>query len=285
MHAEGEPEGSAEGADPVDLPRPRRRFGQNFLTDRRLVERLVDAFAPETGEPVIEVGPGRGALTRPLLDRGARVTALEIDRDLVVALEASLGGHPGFRVIEGDALVADLDALAAETAEGGRRLRLVANLPYNVATAILRRVLAAHRYRAAQVLVQDEVADRLTAGPSEEGYGPLAVLCALRGGARRLFRIGPAAFRPRPKVVSAAVALRLDEPAPLAPADVPPLEALLRSSFAARRKTLANNLRAGGVDRERVERILEALGLAPAVRPEELAPQTWLALRSRLAED
>jgi 16S rRNA (adenine1518-N6/adenine1519-N6)-dimethyltransferase len=259
-----------------DYPPSRRRFGQNFLVDRRTVERLVEAFAPAEGEPVVEIGPGEGALTLPLLERGARLLAVEIDPRLAAALEERLGERA--RVVRGDALELDLDELALELAGPEERIRLLGNLPYNVATAILRRLLAAHRYRGAQILVQDEVADRLTAGPCTSAYGPLAVLCSLRGGARRLFRVGSAAFRPRPRVVSAAVRLETHAEAPLAPTQLPALEALLHRGFAERRKTLVNNLARAGLARPAVESALEALGQPPAVRAEALPPAAWLSL-------
>lgn len=258
------------------LPPSRRRFGQNFLVDRRTVERLVESFAPTADEPVVEIGPGEGALTLPLLERGARLLAVEIDLRLAEALRRRLGERA--RIVSGDALDLDLDELAASLAGPEGRIRLVGNLPYNVATAILRRLLAARRYRAAQFLVQDEVADRLVAGPATSAYGPLAVLCALRGRARRLFRIGSAAFRPRPRVVSAAVRLDLHEDAPLSPGDLPSLESLLHRGFAERRKTLLNNLLRGGFERDCVEAALADLGQPAAIRAEALPPESWIAL-------
>lgn len=261
---------------------PRRRFGQNFLTDRRVVRRILDAFQPAAGDPVVEIGPGRGALTLPLADRGVNLVALEIDPHLAEELARILTGHTGVRVLQGDALEVDLDRLASQVAGPGERARLLGNLPYNVATAILRRVLACRGYRDVQILVQDEVADRLTGGPGEDGYGPLAVLCALRGGCRRLFRVGPGAFRPRPRVVSAAVHLDLDTAAPLAAAGIPALETLLRAGFAERRKTLVNNLDRAGHPREQVAQAIRDLGLVPQVRAERVPPMVWLDLRRRL---
>jgi 16S rRNA (adenine1518-N6/adenine1519-N6)-dimethyltransferase len=261
---------------------PRRRFGQNFLTDRRVVRRILDAFQPMPGDPVVEIGPGRGALTLPLVARGVCLVALEIDPRLAGDLERLLAGQASVSVQQGDALEVDLEQLAARVAGPEERARLIGNLPYNVATAILRRVLVCRGYRDVQILVQDEVADRLTHGPGEDGYGPLAVLCALRGGARRLFRVGPGAFRPRPRVVSAAVHLDLDATAPLPATGVPALERLLREGFAERRKTLVNNLVRSGHHRVPVAQVIQDLGLAPQVRAERVPPEAWLLLRSRL---
>jgi 16S rRNA (adenine1518-N6/adenine1519-N6)-dimethyltransferase len=262
-------------------PPSRRRFGQNFLVDRRAVERLVEAFAPERGEAVLEIGPGTGALTLPLLERGVRLLAVEIDARLAADLRDRLGDRAA--IVRGDALALDLEELAERVAGPGERVRLVGNLPYNVATAILRRVLATSRIRSAQVLVQDEVADRLVADPGSPAYGPLAILCALRGEARRLFRVGPAAFRPRPRVVSAAVRLDLAEGSPLPPEKVSVLEGLLHRGFAERRKTLVNNLAREGRPREPLLALLEALGHPGAVRAEALPPADWLTLMEALA--
>jgi 16S rRNA (adenine1518-N6/adenine1519-N6)-dimethyltransferase len=250
--------------------------------DRRVVSRLIESFAPVPGEGVVEIGPGRGALTLPLAERGVRVVALEIDPRLAAELESMLAPHPCASVVRGDALEEDLDGLAARSTASAGKARLLGNLPYNVATAILRRVLAARRFRSAQIMVQSEVSDRLTATAGETAYGPLAVLCALRGGARRLYRIGPEAFRPRPRVVSAVVLVDLADDAPLPPQDVRALEGLLRVGFAERRKTLAKNLRRVGQPREIIASLLAELGLDPAVRAERVPPPLWLALRERL---
>jgi 16S rRNA (adenine1518-N6/adenine1519-N6)-dimethyltransferase len=262
-------------------PPSRRRFGQNFLVDRRAVERLVAAFAPERGEAVLEIGPGTGALTLPLLESGVRLLAVEIDARLAAELRDRLGHRAD--IVRGDALALDLEELAERVAGPGERVRLVGNLPYNAATAILRRVLATRRIRSAQVLVQDEVADRLVAGPASSAYGPLAILCALRGEARRLFRVGAAAFRPRPRVVSAAVRLDLADSSPLPPERVSALEKLLHRGFAERRKTLVNNLAREGRAREPLLALLEELGHPGAVRAEALPPTDWMTLMRALA--
>jgi 16S rRNA (adenine1518-N6/adenine1519-N6)-dimethyltransferase len=247
------------------------------------VAALIDSFAPHEDEPIVEIGPGRGALTGPLLDRGARVLALELDRDLVRSLRSTFGEHPALRIVEGDALEVDLDALAAEIAgEASLSVRLVANLPYNVATPIIGRLLRARRYAGAQVMVQSEVADRLTADAGESGYGPLAVLCTLRGGATRLFRIRPGAFRPRPGVVSAAVRLAFAHDAPLPPEDVDVLEAFLHRAFAERRKTMANNLRDPAHPRPAIEAVLDSLGLPTNARAEQVPAALWPSLRERV---
>ena len=260
-----------------DPARPLRRFGQNFLADRVLAERLVELFDPHPGETVVEIGPGTGALTRLLVPRCGRFVALELDDRLVPGIAELLAGRPGTEVRRADALAVDWDALADEL--GASRLRVIGNLPFNVATPIVRRLLASDRVGDLQVVLQREVADRFLAGPGTKDYGPVSIVAALRAEGRRLITLGPAAFRPRPKVTSTAIALvRRDDP-PLPAREIPALERCLFRGFGQRRKQLGNNF---GPEGERVRAFLAAHGLPPDARAEAVPAAVWLALSRHL---
>jgi 16S rRNA (adenine1518-N6/adenine1519-N6)-dimethyltransferase len=257
--------------------RPLRRFGQNFLCDRVLAGRLVELFDPRPGQTVVEIGPGTGALTRILAPRCGRFVALELDERLVPGIAELLAGREGAEVRRADALAVDWDALADEL--GASRLRVIGNLPYNVATPIVRRLLASDCVGDLQVVLQREVADRFLAAPGRKDYGPISVIAALRACGRRLVTLGPSAFRPRPKVTSTAIALaRRDDP-PLPADEIPALERCLFRGFGHRRKMLANNF---GADGERVRAFLAAHGLSPDARAEAVPAAVWLALSRHL---
>ncbi len=267
----------------MDLPgpgpaRPLRRFGQNFLADERIARWLVDRFDPQPGQRVVEIGPGRGALTRHLAPRCGSFVALEIDRRLIADIERVLSGARGARILEADALTLDWGQLAAEA---GGPLRVIGNLPFNVGTAILRRLLATDAVADIQVVLQLEVAKRLLAAPGGKDYGPLSVIAALRARGERLRDLAPGAFRPRPKVTARAIRLEVLRQAPLPAAEVDQVEAWLFRGFSQRRKQLVNLL-AG--DREWVRCFLVSRGLRPDSRAEAIPPDDWLALARALEE-
>lgn len=249
--------------------RPRKRFGQHFLVDRQIIERLVRAIAPRPGERLLEIGPGEGVLTRPLLAAGAAVTAVELDRDLAASLADRLGQPPRLDIVQGDILATDVAALA-----GDRTLRVVGNLPYNISTPILFHLfdhLAA--IGDMHFMLQKEVVDRLVAGPGSRDYGRLSVMAGFFCQMDWLFDVPPEAFRPPPKVVSAIVRLR---PKPLSEQDrqrLPALDAVVRQAFGQRRKTLRNSLRTL-LD----EVAIEATGVDPGTRPERLSLDEFLRL-------
>lgn len=248
--------------------RPRKRFGQHFL-EPVWVTKVVDAIGPAPGDAFLEIGPGRGALTAALAPRVRRVIAVEIDRDLAAALPARM--PPNVRLVTGDFLDVDLPALLRD--EPGP-LRVAGNLPYNVASPILFRLLDAagegRRFRDATVMLQKEVADRLVAAPGREGYGALAMQVQLLADVDRLLTLPAGAFRPAPKVTSALVRLRFRAPA----ADVGDraiFERLVRGLFRQRRKTLLNALGPNTrTFRRSAGQILEIAGLNPSRRPETL---------------
>ncbi|NEZ02836.1 16S rRNA (adenine(1518)-N(6)/adenine(1519)-N(6))-dimethyltransferase RsmA [Wenzhouxiangella sp. XN201] len=253
--------------------RPRKRFGQHFLHDATVIGRLVSAIRPLADEVLIEIGPGEGVLTGPLLEAGARITAIELDRDLAAALPERLGFPERLKVIQADVLEIDLTAVA------GERVRVVGNLPYNISTPILFHLF---RWRQAIVdmhfMLQKEVVDRLVAQPGSKQYGRLSVMAGFHCRMERLFSVPPEAFNPPPKVDSAIIRMRpkaLDE-AMLA--RLPALEKVVRHAFGQRRKTLRNALK-GLLD----EKQIESAGVDPKARAETLTLEQYLALTDQLS--
>lgn len=254
------------------LPPPRRRFGQNFLVDASAIERIVAALAPAPEETVVEIGPGRGALTEALLRRVPRVTAIEIDRDLAAMLRAR---HDPARLalVEADALGVDLGAIAP-------RCVVVGNLPYNVSKPMAMKLVAERAAVARAVLMfQREVALRLVARPGTSAYGPLTVLAGEAYAIETLFDLRPGAFRPRPEVLSSVTRWTPREGQGL-PADLEgPLRAVLRLGFARRRQTLLRNLREGLPGGEAAARaLLEEASIDGALRAEALSPEAFVRL-------
>ncbi|TVQ91157.1 MAG: 16S rRNA (adenine(1518)-N(6)/adenine(1519)-N(6))-dimethyltransferase RsmA [Chromatiaceae bacterium] len=241
---------------------PRRRFGQNFLHDPGTIRRILAAIDPRPREHLIEIGPGRGAITAGLLAAAGRLDVIEIDRDLVGPLAASLAGTGDLRVHQADALTFDLCALAAPD----RPLRLVGNLPYNISTPLLFRFLAqADCLIDLHLLLQRELVERLAAPPGSRIYGRLSVMVQTYCRAERLFVVGPGAFNPAPKVESALVRLCPHRSFPHPVADPAWHARIVAAAFGQRRKTLRNAL-GGLLD----EVALRAAGIDPGARAETL---------------
>ena len=244
--------------------RPRKRFGQNFLQSSHVIDKILAAAELSPGESVVEIGPGPGALTDRLLASGASVVAFEVDRDLVAALEARNAAR--LTVHSGDVLKADWPALLSSPP-----YKLVANLPYNISSQVLFKVLDHRPLFSRMVLMfQKEVGDRLLAAPDTRDYGILSVLVQNWYTVARVVKVAPGCFFPPPKVDS--VVLRFDpREQPLAPvADEAAFVRLVKAVFAQRRKTLRNGLLGAGYDGATVDRALSALSLAPTVRGETL---------------
>ncbi len=250
----------------MDTHRARRRFGQNFLVDPAAIAAIVSAVDPRPGDTVVEIGPGLGALTAPLASAAGRLHVIELDRDLAASLPARLPGAE-LCVHQGDVLRFDFDRLPAP-------LRVVGNLPYNISTPILLRLVElADRLRDAHVMLQREVALRIAAGPDTPDYGRLSVVLQYRFEVVHLFDLGPHAFRPAPKVHSSVVRL-LPRPAGRPRArDDRAFADVVQAAFAQRRKMLRNTLR-GLFDEAR----LEALGIDPAARAETLEVADFIRL-------
>ena len=250
-------------------PPARKRFGQHFLHDPSVLERIVTAVGPHPGDALVEIGPGRGALTASLLHSHCRTfDAVEIDRALAALLRERFAAEPRFTLHEADALRFDYAALAAERG----RLRVVGNLPYNISTPLLFHLLqSAPAIIDMHVMLQREVIERMAAGPGDLAYGRLSVMLAPWVSVEPLFEVGPGAFQPPPRVWSAVARLTV-RPAPRFVVH-PRFAALVAAAFSHRRKTLRNALR-GQVTAAQIERC----GVDPGARPETLAPETFNAL-------
>ena len=244
----------------------RRRFGQHFLHDPGVLKRIVEAIAPASGDAIVEIGPGEGALTRPLLARVPHLTAIEIDRDLAARLSDEFSSQR-LSVVIADVLEFDFSVLPSG-------LRVVGNLPYNISTPILFH-LARHadRVRDMHFMLQLEVVQRMVAKHSTPAYGRLSVMLQTRFKMQKLFNVAPGAFRPPPKVDSAVV--RLIPIAEKPDWDQALLEKIVREAFSARRKTLRNALPLKPGD-------YEALGIDPQLRPENLSPADYLRITRRV---
>jgi 16S rRNA (adenine1518-N6/adenine1519-N6)-dimethyltransferase len=241
---------------PSSSHRPRKRFGQHFLHDPRVLARIVDAINPAPSDFIVEIGPGEGALTRPLLEKCGRLELIELDRDLASNLASEF---PPPRVT-----VHCADALDYDFARFPAGMRLVGNLPYNISTPLLFHVARyAERVRDLHFMLQLEVVERMVAAPSTPQYGRLSVALQARFRMKKLFKVAKGAFRPPPRVESAVVRLEPLE-TPLAVN-----EDLLRKAFSARRKMLRKAL--PGID-------FAALGIDPKLRPENLSPADYARL-------
>jgi 16S rRNA (adenine1518-N6/adenine1519-N6)-dimethyltransferase len=259
----------AQERRPRALPPARKRFGQHFL-EPAWVAKLIDALDARPDDTFLEIGPGRGALTKPLAARVRRVVAAEIDRDLAGGLQSE--APPNVHVITGDFL--DLDVALALRGEG-LPARVVGNLPYNVSSPILFKLLASHdagrRLRDATLMLQREVADRLVAFPGTGEYGALAIQVALHADVKRLLNLPPGAFRPPPKVFSSVVRLQFRPPT-VDVGDPSVFERVVRGIFLQRRKMLANALKPVADARGRsVTEVLQTAGVDGRRRPESLA--------------
>jgi 16S rRNA (adenine1518-N6/adenine1519-N6)-dimethyltransferase len=242
--------------------KPRKRFGQNFLCDEGVVSRIAAAIAPRAGDHLVEIGPGEGALTTALLVEGCRLDAIELDRDLVPGLLATFGLRDGFTLHSEDALKFDFAALARPE----EPLRVVGNLPYNISTPLIFRLLAnAPLIQDMHFMLQKEVVERLAATPGSKQWGRLGIMAQYQCRVEHLFDVPPQAFRPPPKVDSAIVRLVPWPRSPWPTCDEQQLRATVQAAFAARRKTLRNNLKAL-IDSS----ALEALGIDPGARAETL---------------
>ncbi len=256
--------------------RARKRFGQHFLHDAGVIARIVDAIAPAPGQHLVEIGPGQGALTWPVLERAGRLDVVEIDRDLARELAAAATDRGDLRIHTADALQFDFATLAPH---GGRCLRVIGNLPYNVSTPLLFHLLtAAPAILDMHFMLQKEVVERMAAGPGSKTYGRLSVMLAAACRVEKLFTVGSGAFRPPPQVDSAIVRLTPWTEPPFPLRDPARFAKLVATAFMHRRKTLRNALAT------QVEAAtFVAAGIDPSRRPETLSPAEFARLADATA--
>ena len=255
------------------MSRPKKHYGQHFLHERGVIDRIVAAIAPRPDDRIVEIGPGEGALTLPLLKAAGRLTAIELDADLIEPLRVRAAGVGKLEIIHADVLKVDLTALA-----GAGKLRIAGNLPYYASSPILFHCLAhAGAITDMHFMLQKEVVDRMAAAPGSKVYGRLSVMLQLVCKVEPLLRVAPGAFRPPPKVESTVVRLT---PLPSTQCPDPALsakiDAVVRAAFNQRRKTLSNALR-GLLDAGAIR----ADGIDPHARAEDVAPAGFVALAQR----
>lgn len=220
--------------------RPQKRFGQNFLTNQSIINRIISSLDPRLGETIIEIGPGQGALTYPLLEHQSRVVAIEFDNNLIPSLEQKFSADENFHLVHADALNTDF----CEIIRPASTARVVANLPYNVSTAILQRLIEQRACVIEMVLMlQREVVDRITAAPGSSERGYLSVLVEAYCKTEKLFDVAPGSFRPAPKVWSSVVRVTPRSANAAKVKDANLLWRIVGAGFAQRRKTILNNLR------------------------------------------
>jgi len=244
----------------LDKHRARKRFGQNFLHDPAVIQRIVDIINPQQQDNVIEIGPGKGALTKLILERVDKLNVIEIDRDLVQTLTMSLGNDERLTIHEADALKLDLSQF------GQTNLRIVGNLPYNISTPLLFHLLTYKDYiKDMLFMLQKEVVNRICAEPGNKQYGRLTVMLQCYCDVESLFTIKPGAFTPSPKVDSGIVKLTPLSKPRYKLSDYESLKVIVRESFSQRRKTIRNALKKHITEAEIIE-----LGIAPEIRAENL---------------
>jgi 16S rRNA (adenine1518-N6/adenine1519-N6)-dimethyltransferase len=247
--------------------RPRKRFGQHFLTDPGVIDAIVRAIDPQPHDTIVEIGPGRGAITEPIAQKAGRLHCVELDRDLAAALCRRFHGRDNVDIHEADALQFDFCSL-------GDSLRIVGNLPYNISTPLLFHLIDNRDcIDDMYFMLQKEVVDRMTAGPGSKAYGRLGIMLGCHLSVEALFDVGPQCFDPPPAVMSAVVRITPLGSARPAIDDERLLGRLVATAFSQRRKTLRNALKTMLADTE-----LRSLGIDPGDRPESIPVSDYVAL-------
>lgn len=245
----------------------RKRFGQNFLVNDYIIGQIVDAINPKEGESLVEIGPGHAAITRPVLERCKKLTAIELDRDLVELLKHD-PFLKGLTIIEGDALKINFEEL-----EGSGNLRVFGNLPYNITSPIIFHLLSQKGIKDMHFMLQKEVVERLSAGPNSKDYGRLTVMTQFHAKVIPMLIVPPSAFRPAPKVMSAVVRLQPNDLTDEDRALVPYLNNITTTAFSARRKNIRNSLSKFFTEEE-----LKSQGLDPILRAENISVEQYVEL-------
>ncbi|HKK57656.1 16S rRNA (adenine(1518)-N(6)/adenine(1519)-N(6))-dimethyltransferase RsmA [Marinobacter sp.] len=254
----------------------RKRFGQNFLHDPGVIERIVRAISPKPDDALVEIGPGLGALTGEMLAVNDHLQVVELDRDLIPVLRTKFFNYPELCIHQADALTFDF----SELMKNGQRLRIIGNLPYNISTPLIFHLLGhSGVVEDMHFMLQKEVVQRLAAVPGDNNYGRLGIMAQYFCRVQPLFEVGPGAFRPAPKVDSAIVRMVPHDSLPHPAKDYSLLQAVVRTAFSARRKTLRKGL-AGMVSVEQ----LNSVGIDDGLRPENLGLAEYVAIADLLAD-
>ncbi len=264
----------------------RKEFGQNFLTDRSVVEDIADSCCDDENNTILEIGPGMGTLTYELALRHKSVVALEIDRGLIPVLEYTLGEFDNVTVHNQDVMQADLEALLAPAFADGP-VSVCANLPYYITSPILMKLLECGLpFDYITVMIQKEVADRLCSPAGGKDYGAITAVLSYYGEAEKLFVVPADKFIPAPKVDSAVIRIRLYKDRPYHPKDEALMFRTIKAAFAQRRKTLSNALAAGfsELDKEQINGIIASCGFEPTIRGERLDIAQFVTLSDRIGE-
>jgi len=255
---------------------PRKRFGQNFLHDHTIIYNIISSIQAKPDQHWVEIGPGQGALTEPLLNQGVRLEVVELDRDLVALLREKFRQYPNLKIHSADALRFDFSALA----DKDTKLRVIGNLPYNISTPLMFHLLDnAYCIEDMHFMLQKEVVDRICAAPGSKKYGRLSVMMQYYCATELLFDVPPESFDPAPQVMSAIVRLVPHSQPPVAVNDIAKLNRVVTQAFSQRRKTLRNSMKKLIAEEEIV-----ALGIDPALRAENISLAEFASLSNLLQE-
>ena len=253
----------------------RKRFGQNFLKDDHVIDRIVQSIGIQSEDKLVEIGPGQGALTREILPLVNNLEVIELDRDLILGLELLKSSYPGLNIHNADAMRFDFNQLTTSSAP----LRVIGNLPYNISTPLIFNLLDhANIIKDMHFMLQKEVVDRIVSNPGDSAYGRLSIMLQYYCRAEYVFTVKPGAFKPAPKVDSAIVRLIPHDKPPVEINDFDEFSKLVNFSFTQRRKTLRNILK-GKLDVEQIE----ALGIEPTIRPERLSLEDFTKIANALS--
>jgi len=256
----------------------RKRFGQNFLINTAIIRQIVRAIGPTASDNIVEIGPGQGAITAPLLEHNPAINVIELDRDLVPVLLAQFVKYKDFKIHQADALSFDFGSLLRNEED---QLRVVGNLPYNISTPLIFHLLSArHQIRDMHFMLQKEVVLRLTAGPGDKNYGRLGIMAQYHCDVENMFDVPPDSFHPAPKVDSAIVRLCPHRELPIAALNYGNFERLVRTAFQQRRKTLRNGLKSLVSDEQAAK-----AGLDLSLRAENLSVQEYVKISNAVWGD
>lgn len=261
----------------------KKHFGQNFIIDQNILNSIVDVSGIDKDTCVIEIGPGLGSLTEVMLKRAKKVLSFEIDKDLIPILERNFENYTNFILVNKDILEVKIDEYIEKYFPNEEKIYLVANLPYYITTPIILKLLSeTKKIRSYTMMMQDEVALRICSKPDVKDYNALSIAIQYRASAKKVLSISRNIFVPKPNVDSAVIRLDLFDNPPYEVIDEPHFFKLIRDAFTQRRKTLVNNLKSTGYDKDKVLEVLEAMGVNPSIRSEALTIKEFSEISNRL---